>query len=140
MDKLSSDDAFDLGNQFRDAAIALGDWRIQHRASLSKAEWDELDNQEILLLNAASSLYTSAIGLVLADSQLAFERLQSSIKEGKAAVKHITTLKQALDLASALVLLAGAVYSGNAASLPSAIVALEDAAEAIVDGTDSRSG
>lgn len=107
---------------------------------MSKAEWDELDSQEILLLNTASS-HPSAIELVLADSLLAFERLQSTLKEAKAAViKHIPTLKQALDLAFALVLPAGAVYSGNAASLPSAIVALEDAAEAIAGGTDSRSG
>lgn len=42
------------------------------------------------------------------------------------------TLEEALDLASALVLLAGAVYSGNAAAIPAAIVALDDAAEAIV--------
>jgi hypothetical protein len=76
----------------------------------------------------------------LADGQLGVERLRMSVKEAKAAVKHITALKQALDLASALVLLASTVYSGNAASLPSAIVALEDAAEAIVSGTDPRSG
>ena len=55
MDKLRPDDAFELGNQFRDAAIALGDWRISHRASLTKAQWDELDEQEIRLLNMASA-------------------------------------------------------------------------------------
>ena len=108
--KLSSDDTFELDNQFRDAAIAPGDWRIQNRASLSKIEWDELDSREISLLSTACSLYTGAIGLVLADSPLAVERLQSSVKEAKAAVKHITALKQALDLASALVLLVGAVF------------------------------
>lgn len=139
MDKLTPDDAFELGNQFRDAAIALGDWRIKNRACLSKAEWDELDNQEITLLNTASSIYTSAIGAVLAESQLALARLQSSIKDAKSAIQHIATLKQALDLASALVLLAGAVYSGNAAVIPSAIVALEDAAEAIASSDDAGS-
>jgi hypothetical protein len=132
MDKLSSDDAFELGNQFRDAAIALGGWRIKNRASLSKTEWEELDDREITLLNTASSIYTSAIGLILADTQAALARLQSSVKSAKSAIKRITGFKQALDLASALVLLAGAVYSGNAAIIPAAIVALEDAAEAIV--------
>jgi hypothetical protein len=132
MDKITGDDAFELGNRFRDAAIALGDWRIKNRASLSKREWDELDNREITLLNTASRIYTNAIGLVLADSDLALERLRLSVERAKSAVKRIATLKQALDMASALVLLAGAVYSGNAAAIPGAIVALDDAAEAIV--------
>ena len=131
MDKITGDDAFELGNRFRDVAIALGDWRIKNRASLSKREWDELDNREITLLNTASRIYTSAIGLVLADSDLALERLQLSVERAKSAVKRIATLKQALDMASALVLLAGAVYSGNAAAIPGAIVALDDAAEHI---------
>ena len=132
MDKLSSDDAFELGNQFRDAAIALGDWRIRNRASLSKAQWEELDDREIALLNTASGIFTSAIGAILIDSQAALAGLKSSVKSAKSAIKHITAFKQALDLASALVLLAGAVYSGNAAIIPAGIVALQDAAEAII--------
>lgn len=136
MDTLSSDDAFELANLFRDAAITLGDWRIRNRASLSKAEWEELDNREITLLNTASSLYTSAIGLILADSQTVLVRLQSSVKNAKSAMKHITAFKQALDVASALVLLAGAVYSGNAAIIPAAIIALEDAVEAIATSNE----
>lgn len=136
MDTLSSDDAFELANLFRDAAITLGDWRIRNRASLSKAEWEELDNREITLLNTASSLYTSAIGLTLTDSQTALVRLQSSVENAKSAMKHITAFKQALDVASALVLLAGAVYSGNAAIIPAAIIALEDAVEAIATSNE----
>ena len=132
MDKLSPDDAFELGNQFREAAIALGDWRIRNRASLSKAQWEELDDQEIELLNTASGIFTSAIGAILTDSQTALVGLKSSIKCAKSAIKHITAFKEALDLASALVLLAGAVYSGNAAIIPAGIVALQDAAEAIL--------
>ena len=65
MDKLHPDDAFELGNQFRDTAMALGDWRIGNRAILTKAQWDELDEQEIRLLNMASRIYTCAIDLVL---------------------------------------------------------------------------
>jgi hypothetical protein len=138
MDKLTQDDAFELGNQFRDAAILLGDWRISNRSSLTKSEWDELDDREIRLLNTASSVYTTAIGLVLSDSEAAVVHLQSSVKAARSAVQHITTLKEALDLASALVLFAAAVSSGNGAAIPAAIVAMNDAAAAIVHRSGSE--
>jgi hypothetical protein len=131
MDKLSENEAFELGNQFRDAAIALGDWRFKNHASLSKVQWDELDEREITLLNTASSIYTSAVSLVMAESKVPVARLQFSVESAKSAIQHIASFKQVLDLASALVLLAGAISSGNAASIPAGIVALEDAAEAI---------
>lgn len=137
MDKLTTDDAFELGQQFRDMARALREWRMKNRARLNRAEWEELDDREILLLNTASSMYTNAVGLILEDSQAALVRLRSSVQNAESAVQRIVIFKQALDLASALVLLAGAVYSGNAAGIPAAIVALEDAAEAIVDAQGS---
>jgi hypothetical protein len=137
MDKLTADDVSELGNLFRDAAIALGDWRIKNRAGLSRVQWDELDEREITLLNTASSLYTSAVGLILEDSRAALARLQSSVKSAKSAVHRIAIFKEALDLASALILLAGAITSGNVAVIPAAVVALEDAAAAIVDAEDS---
>ena len=139
MEKLTPDDAFELGNLFRDAAIALGDWRIKNRASLSQNQWAELDDREITLLNAASGIYTNAIGLVLTESQTSLARLQSSVKNAKSAVRRIAIFKQVLDLASALILFAGAVTSGNVAGIPAAIVALEDAAAAIVESPDPKS-
>ena len=137
MAALTPDEAFELGNLFRDAAVALGEWRVAHQASLSRPEWDELDEREIKLLNIASSLYTGAIGLVLADSEIALTRLQSSVKGTKTALRRITVFKQALDLASALILFAGAITSGNVAGIPAAVVSLEDAAAAIVSSGDS---
>ncbi|MEO7560896.1 MAG: hypothetical protein ABIT23_11630 [Nitrosospira sp.] len=139
MEKLTPDDAFELGNLFRDAAIALGDWRIKNRASLSQSQWAELDDREIKLLNAASGIYTNAIGLVLTESQTSLARLQSSVKNAKSAVRRIAIFKQVLDLASALILFAGAVTSGNVAGIPAAVVALEDAAAAIVESSDPES-
>lgn len=139
MEKLTPDDAFELGNLFRDAAIALGNWRIENRASLTSSQWTELDDHEITLLNAASSIYTNAIGLALAESLTPLARLQSSVKKAKSAMRRIAIFKQALDLASALILFAGAVTSGNVAGIPTAVVALEDAAAAIVESSDSES-
>jgi hypothetical protein len=132
MSKLTSEETFELGNRVRDAAIALGDWRIEHRSGLSRLQWDELDDKEITLLNIASSIYTSAIGMVLDDSHTSLSRLQSGVKQAESAIQRIKSFKQALDLASGLVLLAGAIASGNVAEIPAAVVALEDAIEAVV--------
>jgi hypothetical protein len=72
------------------------------------------------------------------DSQTAVVHLQCSVKAAKSAVQNIATLKQALDLASALILFAAAVSSGNAAAIPAAIVAVNDAATAIVERQGSE--
>ena len=133
MSKLTADETFELGNLIRDTAVALGDWRVENRSRLSRLQWDELDDKEITLLNLASSIYTSAIGMVLDDSNTPLSRLQSSVKHAKSAVQHITVFKQALDLASGLVLLGTAIASGNVEEIPVAIVALEDAVGAIAD-------
>ncbi len=133
MSRLTADETFELGNLVRDAAIALGDWRVGNRSRLSRLQWDELDDKEITLLNLASSIYTSAIGMVLDDSHTSPVSL--AIQHEARRIRHPAhqVFKQALDLASGLVLLAGAIASGNVAEIPAAIVALEDAAEAIVN-------
>ena len=131
MDKRTPDDAFKLGSQLRDAAIVLGHWRIRNRSSLTKCKWDERNDREPRLLNTASTIYTAAVGLVLLESQAAVAHLQSSASAAKSAVQPIATLQQTPDLASAPILFAAAVSSGNAAAIPAAIVAVSDAATAI---------
>jgi hypothetical protein len=70
--------------------------------------------------------------MVLDDSHTSLSRLQSGVKQAESAIQRIKSFKQALDLASGLVLLAGAIASGNVAEIPAAVVALEDAIEAVV--------
>ncbi|SEK65279.1 hypothetical protein [Nitrosovibrio tenuis] len=133
MSKLTADETFELGNLVRDAAIAMGNWRVENRSRLSRIQWDELDDKEITLLNFASGIYTCAIGMVVDDSHAPITRLQSGVKHAKSAMQHIQGFKQAVDLAAALIFFAGAIRSGNVAAVPAAIVALEDAANAIVN-------
>ena len=140
MGKLTAEETFELGNRVRDAAIALRKWRIENRAHLSRLQWEELDDREVTLLNFANSNFATGIGMLLDDSRTPLSRLQASVKHAESAIQHIKVFKQALDLASALVLFAGAVSSGNVADIPAAIVALEDAADAIVNPGGSDDG
>jgi hypothetical protein len=129
MNKLTPDDAFELGNQFRDAAILLGHWRIRNRSELTKSERNELNDRELRLLNTASSI--GAIGL-LVDSRPSAVHLRSNVKAAKSAAQHTITPKHAPDLAFALFLFAAAVFSAKGAAIPAAIEALSDAVTAIV--------
>ncbi|HET7060712.1 MAG TPA: hypothetical protein VFI43_00875 [Nitrosospira sp.] len=131
MVKLTAEEAFELGNRIRDAAVALHRWRIENRDRLSRSQWEELDNREVTLLNFASSNFTNGIGMRLDSSQISASRLEGSVKHAASAIEHIQSFKQVLDLASALALFAGAVASGNVAEIPAGIVALEDALSAI---------
>jgi hypothetical protein len=131
MVKLTAEEAFELGNQVRDAAVALHRWRIENRDRLSRSQWEELDDTEVTLLNLASSNFTSGIGMTLDDKEASLSRLEGSVKHAASAIEHIQSFKQVLDLASALALFAGAVASGNVVEIPAGIVALEDALNTI---------
>src|SRR3954452_20212765 len=93
--KLTAEEAFDLGNRVRDAAIGLHKWRIENRDHLSRAQWEELDDREVTLLNFASSNFTNGIGMVLDDTRTPLSRLQAGIEHAKSAIGHIRSFKQA---------------------------------------------
>lgn len=138
MARMTADDAFRLANLFRQTAVKLGDWRIANRASLTRRQWDELDDQEITLLNAASDMYTRAIGVVLADTEIALSRLTTSVGRAKTAVRRITRARQAIELVTALLLLVVAVTSGNAEAILSGIKGVNAAAAAIPNPDDTE--
>lgn len=138
MVKLTAEEAFELGNRVRDAAVALHKWRIKNRAHLSRSQWEELDDREVTLLNLASSNFTNGIGMTLDSSQISASRLEGSVQHAESAIEHIQSFKQVLDLASALALFAGAVASGNVAEIPAGIVALNDALNAIAHPDSSE--
>lgn len=133
MTKLTPEEAFELGNRVREAVVALHKWRIENRDHLSRSQWEELDDREVALLNFANSNFANGVGMVLDNIQAPLSRLQANIKHAESAVDHIRSFQQALDLASALILFAGAISSGNPAEIPASIAALENTVDAIVN-------
>lgn len=105
--------------------MALHKWRIENRNHLSRSQREELDDREVALLKFASSNFPSGIGMILNDSQTSLSRLQGSVKHAESEIDHIWSFKQALDLASALILFAAAIASGNGAEIPAGIVVLD---------------
>jgi hypothetical protein len=126
--KLKTADAFALANAVRACAVTLGDWRIANHQRLSARQWDALDAGEIALLNAASDLYTSAIGLVLVDSTPSLAQLQSCLRGAQRASRKLQGFRRALALLSSLLQLAAAIAKGQVAGIATAAAAVGAAA------------
>jgi hypothetical protein len=124
---LTSADAFDVATDLRQCALALGDWRLARAAELPAATWDQLDDQEITLLNAASDLYTTAVGLVLDESLAPVKRLRASLQSARNAIRALASARHALKIVAQLLLLAAALSAGGRAAIATALVGLEEA-------------
>jgi hypothetical protein len=122
--KLKTADAFALANAVRACAVTLGDWRIANHRRLRAPQWDALDAGEIALLNAASDLYTSAIGLVLTESTPTLAELQTCLRGAQRASRRLQGFRRALALLSSLLQLAAAIAAGQVAGIAAAVEAV----------------
>jgi hypothetical protein len=111
MKKLTSQEAFELSKCLRDLSVSLGDYRIANWDHLSEKQRRSLEDAEWSLLNASSDARTVAVGLVLDETQLSYAQLLESTSGAKDTLKHLADVGKALNIATAAVLLAGAIVS-----------------------------
>ena len=130
--KLTEDDALQLASCFREVAIQLGDRLEEIWSSLDPSERQELQNEEFTLLNAASQMRTKAIGILLAEEELSFARLQGAAKKAKTAIKKIKKASQIIELAAGVVGLASAILSMDPGAIFRNAKALYDAASTLI--------
>lgn len=109
--KLTEDDALELASCFREVAIQLGNYLEENWSNLDPSERQELQNEEFTLLNAASQMRTKAVGVLLAEEELSFAKLQGAAKKAKTAIKKIKKVRQVIELAAGTVGLAAAILS-----------------------------
>jgi len=128
MGKLTADDAFDLASRFHDAAVSLGTYLYSDQGrKLSSGDWRKLEDAQWSLLNASSDIRTSAVGLVLDETQASLAKLQSCTDAAKLAIKKIETAKKAIRITTALVVLGAAVMSKDPGAIASAAKGVLDA-------------
>lgn len=116
--KLSSQEAFELSKNLRDLSVSIGNYRFDQWNQLKDEEKKILEDAELSLINASSGMTTLAVGLVLDETQLSYDKLQQITSDAKEAVERLKDISRAITIATAAVSLAGAVISGK----PSAIV------------------
>ena len=124
---LNSAQVFELATSLRQCALALGEWRIARVEVLSREIWDQLDDQEMTLLNSASDLYTTGIGLVLDETTVSLQGLRDSLQRARAAIHRLADAREALKVVASLLLLAAALTAGSLAGMANALLRLDAA-------------
>ncbi|MFH0781890.1 MAG: hypothetical protein V2B20_08055 [Pseudomonadota bacterium] len=115
--KLSSQDVFQISKSFRELSVSLGDYRFANWSQLSDKQKRALEDAEWSLLNASADIRTAAVGVVLEETELSFEKLQQTTSEAKMTIECLEDIRKVIKMSSAAVSLAGAIISRD----PSAI-------------------
>ncbi|SDZ22945.1 hypothetical protein SAMN04487939_1254 [Lysobacter sp. yr284] len=108
--------AFDLANQLDDAADAIRD-RSRQAYAAGKMDLDEYTDARIkeMELRAEASVVAAVnLGAALDASAQAGQNIEQAIADAKARIETVKTVRKGLEIVAALVVLAGALASGDA--------------------------
>lgn len=109
--KLTSDDAFELSDRFRDLVHEVREWRKKHKNELDECKLQDLDKLETRLLTQAAEFTTAAVGLVLDESEASAATLKEVTGQARDAIKTLQTIRKVIAVMTAAVGLAGAIAS-----------------------------
>jgi len=107
--KLTSDQAYELSEQFTLFSEAVENYRYENWDDLSEDERTELERIEWSLMNASSEMITTAIDLTLDETELSFQQLCATTEKAQDAIKKINTVRKVINIAASAVSLAGAI-------------------------------
>jgi phosphomevalonate kinase len=114
---LTAQEAFDLSKQFRDFAIALGNYRFANWQSLTSTQKRDIEDEEWSLINASSDMITKAVGLALDESKSSIKLINKSVRKAKRSIKKLKKVSQIITIAAATVGLGAAIVSKDPGSI-----------------------
>ena len=126
--KLTSEEAFELSRRFRELSVELGNFRFSNWKELSAAQRRTMEDWAWSLLNASSDMITTAVGIVLDETEISFQALQESTNKAKRAIRTLKTVRKVIKVATVAVGLAAAIISKDPGAIAKNAKALIDVA------------
>ena len=124
--KLTSEEAFELSRRFRELSVELGNFRFSNWKELSTAQRRTMEDAEWSLLNASSDMITTAVGIVLDETEISLQALQESTNKAKRAIRTLKTVRKVIKVATVAVGLAAAIISKDPGAIAKNAKALVD--------------
>jgi hypothetical protein len=119
-------DGFEIAREITEAAKAVSDRMLADFATLTKDEERELDDLFWDLQSQAARIRTLAVGALLAEAETSVEAVNRETKRARKAIKDIGKVRQAIAIGAALLTVASAIATKNAAGLKPAFNTLKD--------------
>lgn len=118
---VKADQLYDLASELRMASKAIGDYWFANIHKLSTAQRDALKAAENKLLRQATVLRLEAINLSLDEVDASVTRIKQATRQARSTIKGLRKVGDVIGLVARLVDLGGAIASGNAKGIASAL-------------------
>ena len=114
MPKLSSDQAYELANEFHDLSVAVGNYRFDQWDDLSAAQRKRLEDLQWTLMNYSSDFTAQALNFVVDDLQGTVDKITGATANANKAIANIKLVSKVLAIAASATVLGAFIMSGNA--------------------------
>ncbi len=121
MTQITPTDALALAKLFKEAALAVGQYQLDHWDALAENQRRELTDTEYAILDHSQNLITAAVGVQLDATRTALAEIQQATALATQAIQKLQELKQVLAVAAGLVALGAAVVTGNPGSIATVV-------------------
>ena len=121
MTQITPTDALALAKLFKEAALAVGQYQLDHWDALAENQRRELTDTEYAILDHSQNLITAAVGVQLAATQTSLAEIQQAAVLATQAIQKLQELKQVLAVAAGLIALGAAVATGNPGSIATVV-------------------
>ena len=113
MQRITSQQLTKLGDCYLAFAQAVGNYRIENRASITRAQNQKMSDFHWTLLNYADDLYTTSARLVINDVQSSLDTIGNVTNEISQTYQNLRRIQKAINVAAAGVTLGAAIFSRN---------------------------
>ena len=126
MPALNAKQQAELGDAFLALAQSVGNYRMQHRATLTRAQNRQLQDLHLSLLEYSDGLYTASAKVVIKEVEKSLDAIKGIAAQLLQTYHRLDSVQKAIDVAAAAVNLGGSLLAKDPQALLKAIITLAD--------------
>ena len=127
MSTLTAQQASDLSNHFLQLAQSINDFRFNHWNQLNEPQRTHLENLQNNLLTQGEDILAQSTTLVMNDVAISLAQISNVCNQIHGTIATLNNIQKGINVAAALVQLAGVILSKNPQSIGQAIQGLVSA-------------